>query len=257
MTATLLWIASTMAGFGDIEPPRLIEFGGNPATGWLVNVGVEGKAVDPRLPTLVFIHGLNVAPNLIHFGMAHRLGEAIGRRGGSPVNVLGWDWNASTMVGWNRQANRSEAVQQGERLALALLGIGIDPGKTHLIGQSSGAIVAASAASRLCLVSGRRVARVSLLDPARAYHDLVFETYDITRSAVVSENAFAPGPSGFGAPVWREGLRNIQVDAPRPWSGVIDPRHSAHLHVVRWYLGTAADPSQPGGFNASVFRGGG
>ncbi|MGE3819631.1 MAG: hypothetical protein AB7I30_09365 [Isosphaeraceae bacterium] len=255
MTASLLWIAATAALFADYESTRLIEPGGDPATGHLVNVSLDGRPVDLELPTIVFVHGLNFAPRLIHFGMADRFGEAVDGRGDPPVNLLGWNWNAATMAGLNRQANRDLAVAQGVRLARALHRLKIDPEKTHLIGQSSGTIVVASAASVLRKGTGHKLAQVTVLDPPIASHDLVFEAYDVTESAKVADHAWALGPSGLGGPYWREGLRNTQVEAPRPWAGILNPRYSAHLNVVRWYILTAADRSQPGGFNASVFAG--
>ncbi len=253
MTAFLLAISATVAAFADDGVPRLIERGGDPARGCLVNVGAGGRPIDPALPTLVFVHGLNVAPGLVHLPMAERLGEAVARRGGRPRNVLGWNWNGATLVGLFPRVNHEAAVAQGLRLAGALLALGIDPGLTHLIGQSSGSMVIASAAEALHESTGVRVGQLTLLDPAVAYHHVVFGEHDVTRSAERVENAFAPGPSGFGRGVWRPGVENVRVEAPRGWSGVVNPRYSAHLNVVRWYLGTVADPSRPGGFNGSAF----
>jgi pimeloyl-ACP methyl ester carboxylesterase len=258
MTTSLLWIAAAaIAAFGDEELPRVVAFGGDRTPGILVNTEVNGRPFDPRKPTLVFVHGLNPAPRFIHFPMAERLGEAVARRGIGSFNVLGWDWNGATLAGLTTAANQERAVRQGEKLAAALLALPIDPSRLHLIGQSAGTIVAASAARVVARTSGRRIAQISLLDPAANSHELVFGVLEVGQSGEVVENAFAPGPSGLGQAASQPNVRNFRVESNWQWSGTIDLRYSSHLNVVRWYLMTVADPSQPWGFNASVFAAGG
>jgi hypothetical protein len=187
--------------------------------------------------------------------MTERLAEAVARRGGPPLNVLSWEWNAATLVSVNRRVNAEATVAQGVRLAASLDALGVRPEQAHLIGQSSGAIVATSAARAMLGRSGRPAAQLTLLDPATPYHDLVFDRLAAGTAAVRVENYWAPGLSGFGRPVAHAGVTNVRVDgrgdAPAAFRG---PR-SAHLDVVRWYLGTVTDTDtrSPRGFAGSVF----
>ncbi len=111
----------------------------------------------------------------MHFTMAERYAEVIGGRYGSTVNVLGWKWNADTMSRPLRpRQNQLHAVDQGPILAAALRHAGVEPSRLHLIGQSSGCLVATSAAL-MFTSSGQPPARLTLLDPAAIYHDLLFQ----------------------------------------------------------------------------------
>ena len=56
-------------------------------------------------------------PHVIHFTMAQTLGQAVGRRYGASFNVLGWDWNAKTIVSLQMKRNMANAVEQGQELA--------------------------------------------------------------------------------------------------------------------------------------------
>jgi pimeloyl-ACP methyl ester carboxylesterase len=185
--------------------------------------------------------------------MAKRLAEAIARRGGPPMNVLAWDWNGSTYVGLNPNVNAEQTVGQGLRLAAELKGRGLAPERSHLIGHSSGAIVAAAAAQDLRVRSGRPVARLTLLEPAEFYHHVVFERLAAGSSAHRVEHYWAPGPSGYSREVGHAGVLNYRVEVPTPWLAAVHPLRSGHLHVFRWYLTTVEDRASPVGFNATTW----
>jgi pimeloyl-ACP methyl ester carboxylesterase len=263
MTASFLLLAAatSLAAPGDRARPssRVVEFRGDPAPGLLVNCSPGARPFDPpdpSRPTVVFVHGSNPVPSAVRYPMAQRLGEAVGRRAGNPcLNVLGWDWNGNTVVSLNVRANHENAVQHGRLLAGALLARGVAPGRTHLVGQSAGAIVAASAANALIAATGQQVGQVTLLDPATYYHDIVFGRLAVGSCARVAEHYWAPGPTGFSRSVVYPGVRDLRLAVPGTWRGVVDPFHSAHVNAVRWYIDTAADPSYPGGFNTSVCLG--
>jgi pimeloyl-ACP methyl ester carboxylesterase len=203
-------------------------------------------------PAVVFIHGFNPAPRAVHFSMAERLAEGISRRGGPPLNVLAWNWNGATYLGLNPRINAENNVVQGRRLASALRACGLDPRRTHLIGHSAGGIVAASAAQAMMTEAGRPVAQITLLDPAAYYHHVIFERLAAPTCSVRVENYWAPGLSGYGRAASYPNVLNVRVEAPTPWLGAVDPLRSAHLHVVRWYLGTVEDRSTPAGYNTSA-----
>ncbi len=249
----LLAAISTIAGIGD--RPAFLRFGGDPSQGVLVNLTPGMRPFDPPdpgRPTLVFIHGCNAAPKLVHFTMGERLAEAVGRRGGPGFNVLDWNWNAATVVGLKMSTNEAKAMEQGRLLAAALLRSGVTLARTHLIGHSSGAIVAASAARTLMSGYGQPVAQLTLLDPAVSYHGLIFDVLAAGSSARLVENYWAARPSGYGREAPRAGVWNTRVDGPTPYFGALSPVHSNHFHVVEWYIATVADPRSPGGFNQSL-----
>jgi pimeloyl-ACP methyl ester carboxylesterase len=255
MTALVLLLTAVTAA-GPDDSPRILALGGDPAPGLLVNLSPGARpwdAPDPSRPAVVFVHGFNPTPRTVRFTMAERLAEGIARRGGPPVNVLSWSWNAATYVGLNPRVNAENNVAQGQRLAAELLARGVSPWRTHLIGHSAGGILAASAARALRAWTGQPVAQVTLLDPAAFYHDVIFERLAAPACARRVENYWAPGPSGYGRAVGYPGVANVRVDAPAPWLGAVDPLRSAHLHVVRWYLATVEDRSRPVGYNASAF----
>ena len=250
----LLAAISTIAGIGD--RPAFLRFGGDPSQGVLVNLTPGMRPFDPPdpgRPTLVFIHGCNAAPKLVHFTMGERLAEAVGRRGGPGFSVLDWNWNAATVVGLKVSTNEAKAVEQGRRLAAALLRSGVPLARTHLIGHSSGSIVAASAARTLLSGHGQPVAQLTLLDPAVSYHGLVFDVLAAGSSARLVENYWAAGPSGYGRAIARGRLEHA---GGRPDSLLRGPLtlHSNHFHVVEWYIATVADPRSPGGFNTEPAR---
>jgi hypothetical protein len=260
MTCVVLYAAvASLAGVG--ERPALIRLGSDLATGVLVNYTPGAQHTDPpdrSRPTLVFIHGLNPLPRTVHFEMARHLGLALTRRGGPPFNVLGWDWNGASCRSLRSSVNDEAAVQQGASLAAALRHAAIAPGWTHLIGHSSGCIVAASAAQAIAAGTGEQVAHLTLLDPATFHHHLVFERLAAGSVARRVENYWTAPPSGFGREAHYAGVWNQRVTGPTPYFGVLWPLQSDHLNLVHWYLGTASDATRPSGFNTSLLlRGGG
>jgi hypothetical protein len=254
----LLVFATTLAAAPDRGD--IVELGGDPSHGILYNATPGARPFDPpdpALPSLVIVHGLNLMPRTSHLPMARRLGEAIARRGGPRLNVLGWDWNADTLVGLSPRANHEHAVEHGRRLSCTLLVHRLAPARIHLIGQSSGAIVVASAARALCEATGEHVAQATLLDPATFYHDLVFRRLAIGSCCVTVEHYWASGPTGFSRQVSEPGIRDLRVNVPGTWRGMVAPNQSAHMNVARWYIETVAQPERSDGFNASVFSRGG
>jgi pimeloyl-ACP methyl ester carboxylesterase len=239
---------AAVAGSDDDRP--LIALGGDPARGVLIDL-TPGLAL-PGGPTVVFVHGANPAPGIVHFEMAERLAEALGRRDGPPCRVLAWAWNAATSDSHWHKVNDRNAIGQGHILAAALLAAGVPPEQTQLIGHSAGSIVATSAAHDLAVRYGRPLARLTLLDPAICYHRIVFEQLHAGTTAQAVENYWAPGPSGFGRAVACPHVWNVRVAGPSPWLGVAWPLRSSHLFLVRWYLSTAEDAARPGGFNTSL-----
>jgi hypothetical protein len=233
----------------------LMATGGNPARGVLVNLTVGAAPQQPpdlSRPTVVFVHGFNPIPSFLHFTMGHRLAEAMGRRWGAGFNVLAWDWNAATYVGLHARRNEENCVWQGYALADALRRAGVAPHRVHIIGHSSGCIVAAAAARRVVDSGVGVVAHLTLLEPAEFYHDAVFERLAPGSAAHLVENYWADGPSAFGKHAPYPGVRNWQVPTARPVLGVVSPVHSSHLEVLRWYFLTVEDPNCPAGFNASA-----
>jgi pimeloyl-ACP methyl ester carboxylesterase len=251
--AVLLTAAATLTA--DKSQPVLLRKGGDPARGLLVNHSPGRRpfdSPDPRLPTVVFIHGITPTPRLVHFTMAERFAESLARRGGAqPFNVLGWDWNAATLESLRSAPNSEAAVRQGPALAWALWRAGIDPARTHLIGHSSGAMVATSAARTFVVSMGRPVAHLTLLEPATYYHAIIFERLGAGSLSPVVENYWASGPSAYGNEVALPGIRNYRVDGAGSYMGVVCPLQSDHIHIVRWYLDTIERPGLGHGFNLS------
>lgn len=252
----LLIAAMTVGGTGD--RPTLLAGGGDLARGVLVNRTPgerPGGPVDPERPTIVFVHGFNPLPMVVHFEMAERLGEALGRRpGGCGFNVLDWDWNAATCAGLRVSSNIEAAVAQGPRLADALLRSGVEPGRLHLVGHSAGSLVATSAARSLA-ARGRPAAQLTLLEPAAFYHPALFERLAAGSAATRVENYWAAGPSGYGRDAVYPGVFNACVRGETPWLGLVVPTRSGHIDIVRWYVATAENPACRLGFNASVLLG--
>jgi pimeloyl-ACP methyl ester carboxylesterase len=254
MSACVAIIATVTSAAGLRDHPPLLKGGGDTATGMLVNWTVGARPADPpdpRRPTLVFIHGFNPAPRIVHFTMSQEFATALGRRCGSAINVLGWEWNAATVVGLHPRWNHESAVHQGHRLAAALRGAGLDPGRIQLIGHSSGTIVATAAGRVFANSSGSRLAQLTLLEPATYYHGVLFDRLAAGSAALIVENYWIPGPSAYGRAVSKPGVRSFQVASRSPYFGVVCPLRSDHLYIVHWYLGTIADPTCPSGFNVS------
>lgn len=249
-----LMLAASTVGGG--ERPTLLACGGDLNRGVLINRtpgAPPDGAIDPALPTVVFIHGYNPLPRTVHFEMAERLGEALGRRpGGCGFNVLDWDWNAATCVGIRVSTNTRAAIDQGPLLAAALLRAGVEPERLHLIGHSAGSLVAASAARSIANARGVIVAQLTFLEPAAFYHGPIFEHLVAGTAATRVENYWAAGPSGYGQVAPYAGVNNARVYGETPWLGVVLPTRSGHLDIVRWYVATAENPRCPLGFNASA-----
>jgi pimeloyl-ACP methyl ester carboxylesterase len=184
--------------------------------------------------------------------MSEQLAGAVARRGGPALNVFGWDWNAATFVSLAPRANGNSAVAQGRALAAALQRAGALPARTHLIGHSSGSIVAASAARTLAVEYGQPVAQLTLLEPAAGYHDVVFERLAAGTAARRVENYWSPDRGAYGHEAPYPGVENIRVDRPPRSSGPIFPRRSSHMYVVEWYIATIEDSRYPAGFNRSL-----
>jgi pimeloyl-ACP methyl ester carboxylesterase len=124
--------------------------------------------------------------------------------------------------------------------------------RTHLIGHSSGTIVAASAARTLAFEYGQPVAQLTLLEPAAGYHDVVFERLAAGAAAHRVENYWSPDRGAYGREAPYPGVENIRIDRQPRSSGPIFPRRSSHMYVVEWYISTIEDPRYPAGFNRSL-----
>ena len=158
---------------------RLAAIGPSPARGLLVNRTVGSRPfdpVDPGRPAVIVVHGLNPFHPVIHFTMGARYGETLGRRYGNSVQVFEWDWNAVTTTGLlsGLSANERFCEEQGRLLAAPLIASQIDPSLVSFVGQSSGVIVSVSASRAIAGRYGRPVARLTMLDPYHAQHDLIF-----------------------------------------------------------------------------------
>jgi pimeloyl-ACP methyl ester carboxylesterase len=249
----VLAIATSVVG-EDLRRP-FVAFGGDASRGVLVNLSPGCQPGAPAVagrPTVVFIHGFNPLPRTVHFTMFEQVAGAIARRGGPALNVFGWDWNAATFVSLVPRANGDAAVAQGRALAVALLRAGALPARTHLIGHSSGTIVAASAARTLAFEYGQPVAQLTLLEPATSYHDVVFERLAAGTTARRVENYWSPDRGALGRAAPYPGVENIRVDRQPRSPAPILARLSSHLYVAEWYITTIEDPRYPAGFNRSL-----
>ena len=191
-------------------------------------------AVDSERPSGVWVHGFNPFPNKVHF----TLGEAAVASGwlGRGVNLLEWDWNRATRASMRPKVNVEAARGQGERLAASLIAAGIAPGRTELIGHSLGCVLAAAAARSWSVQTGERVARVTLLEPLRGNHEVIFDVEQLASNADRVENHWSPGPSGFGAPAARPDVVDVRRPGRTPIRGLILPHRSNHVDVLRQLL---------------------
>jgi pimeloyl-ACP methyl ester carboxylesterase len=222
-------LACILAGTRPSDPIQLLALGGNTSTG---QVRLLSGPFDPGRPTLVVIHGINPVPRLLHYTLAERYAEAVG----PACNVLSWDWNAATLPSYRPSVVDRAAVAQGQSLAWSLSALGVEPSRLHLIGQSTGSVVATSCARSLCLSTGRQVAQLTLLDPSSSQHPLIFGELAASRCCLVLENLFAPSPSGFGQLAPYPGVHNYSAPTPSRWRGYLRPSHIDHMNVVRWHL---------------------
>jgi pimeloyl-ACP methyl ester carboxylesterase len=250
--AVAMVIAATVSVGG--REAKLLRGGGDPSRGILVNQTPGFRPFDPPVPgrpTVVFIHGLNPLPGVVHFVMTERVAEALSRRGGQAYNILGWNWNAATLESLRPGENIQAAIRQGQALAWSLRQWGVDPARTHLIGHSAGGIVATSAAREIARSMGTRAAQLTLLDPAAYYHSVLFDQLQAGSLAPVVENYWSPGPSAYGRQAARPGVRDLRVEGAASYAGVLCPLRSDHLGIVRWYLATIENPQCSWGFNTS------
>jgi pimeloyl-ACP methyl ester carboxylesterase len=255
MTVCVVLLAVAASVVGDDPRRPFLAFGGDASHGVLVNLSPGSRSGDPAVqgrPTVVFIHGFNPLPRTVHFTMSEQLAGAVARRGGPALNVFGWNWNAATFVSLVPRANGDSAMAQGRALAAALLRAGALPAWTHLIGHSSGAIVAASAARTLAFEYGQPVAQLTLLEPAAGYHDVVFERLAAGATARRVENYWSPDRGAYGREAAYVGVENIQVNRQPRSSGPVLPPRSSHWYVVEWYIITIENPLYPAGFNRSL-----
>jgi hypothetical protein len=238
-------------GLGEQSPPRsaLSGWGADCAPGLLVNrtVGAQPDSpADAAKPTIVVAHGINPFHPARHQEVAERYAEAIGRNWGAAFNVLAWDWNAATMRGVHPLRNRELAAEQGRDLGEALLRAGIDPGKLHLVGHSSGCVVVAAAARTIVERTGSPVRMLTLLDPASSQHELIFGVLGAGSSGTFVRHVWATGPSGFGGPALYANVADQSFPGHAGWRGFFVPGRLDHLEVVRWHIRQmAANPWSP------------
>ncbi len=256
MTSVIPLILTAVMAIPQASPrSSLIVRGPDPARGVLVNRTQGSRPFDPpdrSKPTVVFVHGFNPAPLLVHFEMAMRFSESLARRGMS-CNVLEWDWNAATCDSLIPRINSDRSVEQGRMLAWQLDHAGVDPARTHLIGHSAGGMVATSAAWVYASQWGRPVAQLTLLDPATYYHSVIFEKLKAGSLAPLVENYWTASPSAFGKEVRLPGVRDYHVAGRSYYFGVFCPIRSDHVFVVHWYLSTIENPTLQGGFNTNLW----
>ncbi len=222
-------LACLLAGAHPTGSIQLFALGGDTSTG---QARLHSGPFDPNKPTLVVVHGINPAPHLFHFTLAERYAEAAAPR----YNVLAWDWNAATLPSLRPPIVDRAAIFQGRLLASVLSRLGVEPARLHLIGHSTGGVVVASCAHSLMHSTGRQVAHLTLLDPSRWQHPLIFQELAATRCARLIENLFAPSSSGFGDQAAYPGVRNYSAPTPSRWRGLLRPSRLDHLNVVRWHL---------------------
>ncbi len=219
--------------------PRLWAAGADHAPGLLVNYTVgchPGSVLDPSRPAVVIIHGINPLHPLMHMEMAQRYGEAIGSRWGSSVSVLGWNWNSSTLRGLRATENDALAELHGLALADVLMRQGAAPEWLHLVGHSSGCVVAAEAARAIADRTGRPVDRLTLLDPVGRQHSVIFGKLRAGSAARRVDHIWAAGPTGFGSPAAYPNVRDEVFRGPAQWSGFLGPGRLDHMQLVRWHI---------------------
>ncbi|HEU5116337.1 MAG TPA: hypothetical protein VFT74_06615 [Isosphaeraceae bacterium] len=224
-------LACVLAGSPQTDSIQLFALGCDTSTGL---VRLHTGPFNPNRPTLVVVHGINLTPHLVHFTLAERYAEVAG----PAYNVLAWDWNAATLPSVRPSVVDRAAVGQGLMLASVLGQLGVEPSRLHLIGQSTGSVVAASCAQALLHSTGRPVDHLTLLDPSVSQHTLIFEGLNAPGCSRNLEHLYAPGPSGFGALAPYVGVKNYSAPTPSRWRGLFRPSQTDHMNVVRWHLRT-------------------
>jgi len=225
---------------------RLWAPGADHASGCLINCTLgcrAGSPIDPSRPSVVIVHGINPVHTVMHLEVAERYGEAIGARWGTSFNILGWDWNGDSLRGLRSSRNEALAEFQGLVLSQNLIRAGAGPDRLHLVGHSSGSLVAAAAARALADRTGMPIDRLTLLDPAEGQHERIFGALQAGTAAKVVYHFWATGPTGFGGPAPYSNVRDQALSGPAGWSGLIAPDRLDHANIVRWHIGQlAADP---------------
>ena len=252
----LLLAASTVGG----DRPTLLACGGDLNRGVLLNrtPGTRPDSpIDPTLPTVVFIHGYNPLPRTVHFEMARRLGESLGRRpGGCGFNVLDWDWNAATSSGF------ASARTRKPRSTRAPAGVVLAPGRSRPVstppdrprrGEPRGGRRPLGQSS---IPRGVLVAQLTFLEPAAFYHEFIFEHLAAGTAASRVENYWAAGPERLraGRPLCgRQQCPGLRRDALAGRGDADAVGAPGHRPVVR--RDGRENPGCPRGFNASVLLG--
>lgn len=237
MTVAIVCARPTTTVFAG--PARLTAVGWHHARGELVNLTAGADRSSPPAPgrpTVVVAHGLNPFHPLLHFTVAERYAEAINARYRGGVNILGWDWNAATMQGLSAETNARAAIGQGQRLAGALWASGVDPADMHLVGQSTGCVVA-TAAARALTNAGRPPGRLTLIDPAVAEHGILFQELAAATAAAHVEHAWMPGPTGAGRSAAPAVVHETRLQPKSGVLGFVLPRRADHFRAVRWHIG--------------------
>lgn len=233
----------------------VLQKGGNGRKGVLLNYSCGAHPcdpIDPSKPTIVITHGWNPLPKRIRTTFGCAGANALKCRCGDSYNLLSWDWNAVKVSPFNDEPFRIGRCQ-GRMLASALRARGVNPRCTQIIGHSLGTLVATQAA--YCLRDLGPTAQLTLLDPPTSLHEELFCRLRAQNQACVVENYWSPGISGYGGEANYRGVRNYNIGhGNAPIRGIVDLSVSNHVYAMRWYYRTMCDPSQPCGFQKSVFR---
>ncbi|HYO26549.1 MAG TPA: hypothetical protein VEQ85_16530 [Lacipirellulaceae bacterium] len=244
--------AVALAGGCALDTP-VLQRGASESMGVLLNLSCGAHpcdAIDPCKPTIVLTHGWNPLPERIRCTFAPNSSAALRRRCGDSYNLLIWDWNGVHVPVFNDGPVRT-GRQQGRMMAAALRARGVQPARTQIIAHSLGTVATAQAA--LCLADLGPFAQLTLLDPPRVMHEVIFDQLCATQHARCVENYWAPGTAGYGAPVHRAGVRNYRVYGPHPVVGTVDLSRSSHVYVMLWYYNTIRCPQMDFGFQTSAF----
>jgi pimeloyl-ACP methyl ester carboxylesterase len=236
-----------------LQPPLFDTSQSDPSKGWLINMSPDmewGSPIDPSRPTVVLVAGLNPDADLMTNLLAEPYSEAIGHH--TPhVNVLKWAWGAASFPSLKQSVQAHNAIAQGRMLAAALQEAGIPPRKVHLIGQSIGCLLIASAAQSLCCSTGEAVGQLTFLDALWWNHHLIFEELKAHQATSRIVNYWTDGPSGYGKPARYPGVQNCYVEwGPSPLLGVVLYWRGNHVWVSRWYVRRIANPECFYGFDA-------